>query len=60
MGLPLDYRSEFLGRAKMLNESNGNFLLAFLASFLFMYMGSSAASPTLPGLSTARRNRSIG
>ena len=38
MGLPLDYRSEFLGRAKMLNESNDNFLLAFLASFLFMYM----------------------
>ena len=38
MGLPLDYRSEFLGRAKMLKESNSNFLLAFLASFLFMYM----------------------
>jgi hydrophobic/amphiphilic exporter-1 (mainly G- bacteria), HAE1 family len=38
MTLPADYRWEFLGRAKTLGESNKNFLIAFLASFLFMYM----------------------
>lgn len=38
MDLPADYRFEFLGRAKVLGESNRNFLIAFLASFLFMYM----------------------
>jgi HAE1 family hydrophobic/amphiphilic exporter-1 len=38
MDLPVDYRYEFLGRAKMMGESNANFLIAFLASFLFMYM----------------------
>ncbi|MHB9078756.1 MAG: efflux RND transporter permease subunit [Pirellulaceae bacterium] len=38
MALPIDYRYEFLGRAKMMGESNANFLIAFLASFLFMYM----------------------
>jgi HAE1 family hydrophobic/amphiphilic exporter-1 len=38
MNLPVAYRYEFLGRAKMMGESNQNFLIAFLASFLFMYM----------------------
>ena len=38
LNLPADYRYEFLGKAKMMGESNQNFLIAFLASFLFMYM----------------------
>jgi HAE1 family hydrophobic/amphiphilic exporter-1 len=38
MNLPLDYRWEFLGRAKVMGESNQNFLIAFLTAFLFMYM----------------------
>jgi len=38
MGMPTDYRFEFLGRAKTLSETNTNFLLAFLISFIFMYM----------------------
>jgi HAE1 family hydrophobic/amphiphilic exporter-1 len=38
LGLPPDYRYEFLGRAKVMGESNQNFLIAFLTSFLFMYM----------------------
>ena len=38
LGLPADYRYEFLGRAKVMGESNQNFLIAFLTSFLFMYM----------------------
>ncbi len=38
MELPPDYRWEFIGRAKTLAESNNNFLIAFLLSFLFMYM----------------------
>jgi HAE1 family hydrophobic/amphiphilic exporter-1 len=36
--LPAGYRYEFIGRAKLLAESNANFLVAFLLSFLFMYM----------------------
>jgi HAE1 family hydrophobic/amphiphilic exporter-1 len=36
--LPAGYRHEFIGRAKMLAESNSNFLIAFFLSFLFMYM----------------------
>ncbi|MFN9753062.1 MAG: efflux RND transporter permease subunit [Planctomycetota bacterium] len=32
------YRHEFIGRAKLLAETNSNFLIAFLLSFLFMYM----------------------
>lgn len=36
--LPPGYRHEFIGRAKMLAESNNNFVIAFLLSFLFMYM----------------------
>ena len=38
LNLPADYRYEFLGQAKVMGESNQNFLIAFLASFLFMYM----------------------
>jgi multidrug efflux pump subunit AcrB len=38
LNLPGDYRYEFLGRAKAMGESNQNFLIAFLTSFLFMYM----------------------
>jgi HAE1 family hydrophobic/amphiphilic exporter-1 len=38
MDLPADYRWEFIGRAKTLAETTGNFLFAFLISFLFMYM----------------------
>lgn len=36
--LPAGYHHEFIGRAKLLKESNSNFLIAFLLSFLFMYM----------------------
>lgn len=36
--LPPGYRYEFIGRAKLLSESNTNFLIAFFLSFLFMYM----------------------
>ena len=38
LSLPADYHYDFLGRAKMMGESNQNFLIAFLTSFLFMYM----------------------
>jgi len=38
MDLAPGYRHEFIGRAKLLKESNSNFLVAFLLSFLFMYM----------------------
>lgn len=38
MNLPPDYRWEFIGRAKLLAESNQNFLIAFILSFIFMYM----------------------
>ncbi|MFO0809796.1 MAG: efflux RND transporter permease subunit [Gemmataceae bacterium] len=38
MGLPPEYRYEFIGRAKMLRESNSNFAIGFLLAFLFMYM----------------------
>jgi HAE1 family hydrophobic/amphiphilic exporter-1 len=36
--MPPTYGIVFSGRAKSLGESNSNFLLAFLLSFLFMYM----------------------
>ncbi|MCA9031676.1 MAG: efflux RND transporter permease subunit, partial [Planctomycetaceae bacterium] len=36
--MPPGYRHEFIGRAKLLAESNTNFVIAFLLSFLFMYM----------------------
>jgi HAE1 family hydrophobic/amphiphilic exporter-1 len=35
---PPEYRFEFIGRAKMLKESNANFLIGFGLAFLFMYM----------------------
>jgi HAE1 family hydrophobic/amphiphilic exporter-1 len=38
MNLPADYRWEFIGKAKVLKESNQNFLIAFIVSFVFMYM----------------------
>ncbi len=38
MELPPEYRYEFIGRAKMLKESNSNFALGFLLAFVFMYM----------------------
>lgn len=38
LGLPVDYRWEFVGRAKTLAESNTGFVIAFALSFLFMYM----------------------
>jgi HAE1 family hydrophobic/amphiphilic exporter-1 len=38
LNLPADYHYDFLGRAKTMGESNQNFLIAFLTSFLFMYM----------------------
>jgi HAE1 family hydrophobic/amphiphilic exporter-1 len=38
MDLPADYRFEFIGRAKLMAETNVNFLVAFALSFLFMYM----------------------
>jgi len=38
LDLPPDYRFDFIGRAKVLGESNRNFAIAFLASFVFMYM----------------------
>jgi len=38
MGLPPEYRFEFIGNAKLLAESNANFALGFLLAFVFMYM----------------------
>jgi HAE1 family hydrophobic/amphiphilic exporter-1 len=38
MDLPLEYRWEFIGRAKTMAESAVNFVIAFVLSFLFMYM----------------------
>jgi HAE1 family hydrophobic/amphiphilic exporter-1 len=38
MDLPPEYRYEFIGRAKMLAESTANFIIAFVLSFMFMYM----------------------
>jgi HAE1 family hydrophobic/amphiphilic exporter-1 len=38
LNLPVDYRHEFIGRAKTLAESNTGFIVAFALSFLFMYM----------------------
>jgi len=36
--LPPEYRFEFIGRAKMMAESNSNFMFGFLLAFVFMYM----------------------
>ena len=38
LDLPPDYRFEFLGKAKTLEESNSAFAVIFGLSFLFMYM----------------------
>lgn len=38
LNLPPEYRYEFLGEAKLMADSNANFLLAFLLAFAFMYM----------------------
>ncbi len=38
LDLPPEYRYEFLGEAKLMADSNANFLLAFLLAFIFMYM----------------------
>lgn len=38
LDMPPNYGLVFTGRAKSLGESNANFLLAFLLSFVFMYM----------------------
>ena len=36
--MPTDYRTEQLGEAKLMADSNSNFALAFGLAFLFMYM----------------------
>ena len=38
LDLPNDYRWEFIGQAKNLNDTMANFLIAFGLAFLFMYM----------------------
>jgi HAE1 family hydrophobic/amphiphilic exporter-1 len=38
LDLPPEYRTEFLGEAKLMADSNSNFALAFLLAFVFMYM----------------------
>ncbi|HEY1189793.1 MAG TPA: efflux RND transporter permease subunit, partial [Gemmata sp.] len=38
LDLPPEYRYEFLGEAKLMADSNANFLLAFILAFVFMYM----------------------
>lgn len=38
LDMPPEYRSEFLGEAKLMADSNSNFALAFLLAFVFMYM----------------------
>ena len=38
LDLPPEYRHEFLGEAKLMADSNANFMLAFLLAFVFMYM----------------------
>ncbi len=37
-GMPPEYTFDFGGRAKILKESNGQFGIAFLLAFVFMYM----------------------
>jgi HAE1 family hydrophobic/amphiphilic exporter-1 len=36
--IPQEYRFEFLGEAKLMADSNSNFMLAFILAFIFMYM----------------------
>jgi HAE1 family hydrophobic/amphiphilic exporter-1 len=38
LDLPPEYRYEFLGEAKLMADSNSNFMLAFVLAFVFMYM----------------------
>lgn len=38
LNIPPEYRFEFLGEAKLMQDSNANFLLAFILAFVFMYM----------------------
>jgi hydrophobic/amphiphilic exporter-1 (mainly G- bacteria), HAE1 family len=38
LDMPPEYRHEFLGEAKLMADSNSNFMLAFLLAFVFMYM----------------------
>ncbi|CAN5257506.1 N/A [soil metagenome] len=38
MDFPPEYRVEFLGEAKLMEDSNSNFALAFMLAFAFMYM----------------------
>lgn len=38
LDLPPEYRYEFLGEAKLMQDSNDNFAIAFLLAFVFMYM----------------------
>jgi HAE1 family hydrophobic/amphiphilic exporter-1 len=38
LDMPPEYRYEFLGEAKLMADSNSNFLLAFILAFIFMYM----------------------
>ncbi|HSQ56174.1 MAG TPA: efflux RND transporter permease subunit, partial [Gemmata sp.] len=38
LDMPTEYRHEFLGEAKLMADSNSNFLLAFVLAFIFMYM----------------------
>jgi HAE1 family hydrophobic/amphiphilic exporter-1 len=38
LDLPPEYRYEFLGEAKLMQDSNSNFLIAFMLAFAFMYM----------------------
>lgn len=38
LDLPPEYRYEFLGEAKLMQDSNTNFLIAFVLAFAFMYM----------------------
>jgi HAE1 family hydrophobic/amphiphilic exporter-1 len=38
LDLPPEYQYEFLGEAKMMADSNSNFVMAFFLAFIFMYM----------------------
>ncbi|MBY0457090.1 MAG: efflux RND transporter permease subunit, partial [Gemmataceae bacterium] len=38
LNMPPEYRYEFLGEAKLMADSNSNFLIAFILAFVFMYM----------------------
>jgi HAE1 family hydrophobic/amphiphilic exporter-1 len=38
LDMPPEYRHEFLGEAKLMADSNSNFMLAFILAFIFMYM----------------------